>query len=412
MNVISDKFDSKLTSASFFQSPWATYQELRKEAPIYKCKAWGQWVVTKHVDVSFMLKNPQMFSSEGWEERYLSQLPSNSREILPSLYSHYETRVVSNVDPPDHTRLRKLINRSFTPRSIEALSTKVEVIVSKMLNDEHENESSNFVTNIAYPLPAIVIALLLGAPEEDRALFEKWSADIVAFVGSGSPKMDLAMNEEKSIAEFQMYLGDLIKARQKSPKDDLLSALISKSDDEDSLSHNELISTCITLLFAGHETTANLLSSSLLEILRNPSHIEILTRNPELAHNAVEETLRYNSPVQRIRRVARENVELGGVSIHKGALVMGFIGSANRDEELFENPEIFDITRKENPHLAFGGGIHFCIGAALSRLEAPIVLNSLFSQFPKTKLALGFVEKYRENMTFRGLESLEVEYSR
>jgi hypothetical protein len=319
---------------------------------------------------------------------------------------------VSNVDPPDHTRLRKLINRSFTPRSIEALSTKVEVIVSKMLNDEHENESSNFVTNIAYPLPAIVIALLLGAPEEDRALFEKWSADIVAFVGSGSPKMDLAMNEEKSIAEFQMYLGDLIKARQKSPKDDLLSALISKSDDEDSLSHNELISTCITLLFAGHETTANLLSSSLLEILRNPSHIEILTRNPELAHNAVEETLRYNSPVQRIRRVARENVELGGVSIHKGALVMGFIGSANRDEELFENPEIFDITRKENPHLAFGGGIHFCIGAALSRLEAPIVLNSLFSQFPKTKLALGFVEKYRENMTFRGLESLEVEYSR
>lgn len=405
-------FEYLLTSDSFFHSPWSTYKALREEAPVYMCESWGQWILSKYSDVSFMLKNPQLFSSEGWEEKYLNQLPSNSRDKFPSIYRHYETKVVSNVDPPDHTRLRKLLNRSFTPRTIEALRPLVESIVSEMLEKEEIDIEFNFVSKIAYPLPATLIALLLGAPIEDRTLFEKWSSDIVAFVGSGTPQTHLAINEEKSLLEFRSYLEDLIKVRRLNPKDDLISSLISKSDDGDVLTKDELISTCITLLFAGHETTANLLSGSLFELLNHRSQVGMLIENPSLVQGAVEETLRFNSPVQRIRRVALENVEINGCVIPKGASVIGFLGSANRDDEVFQHPESFQIDRTENSHLAFGGGIHFCIGAALSRLEAPILINRIFSEYPNTDLAEKYVEKYRPNMTFRGLDSLDVVFRR
>jgi cytochrome P450 len=315
---------------------------------------------------------------------------------------------MSNSDAPEHTRLRKLIHRSFSPRVIEALRGQIEQLVESTIGNLPKNKSFDWVESFAYPFPATVIALLFGAPAEDRTKFEKWSSDIVAFIGSGSPKVDLALNLEQSLIEFREYLESLIAVRRLEPRNDLLSVMIEKSEDGDALTQDELISTCITILFAGHETTANLLSISLLELFRNPHQWQELVKNPDLASSAVEEALRFNAPVQRIRRIAKEDFEIAGKKIKEGDSVMGFIGSANRDETVFSDADSFDILREKSQHLSFGGGIHLCIGAALSRLESTIVLRELARFFPNSGIAPSFQEEYFENMTFRGVRSLNL----
>jgi cytochrome P450 len=402
------EINQKLTSADFFQSPWEVYDYLRAEAPVYWCEPWSQWIVTRHVDVSFILKNPSLFSSVGWELRYLSKLPQEQREKLKNVYRHYETQVMSNSDAPEHTRLRKLIHRSFSPRVIEALRGQIEELVGDAFANLPKDQEFEWVDSFAYPFPATVIALLFGAPIEDRAKFEKWSTDIVSFIGSGSPQVDLALKLEQSLIEFREYLESLISVRRLEPKEDLLSLMIEKSEDGDSLTQDELISTCITILFAGHETTANLLSILLLELFRHPDQWQLLVKNPDLSVLAVEEALRFNAPVQRIRRVAREDLEIGGVKITKGESVMGFIGSANRDSTVFLDANSFDISREKSQNLSFGAGIHLCIGAALSRLESSIVLGEIVSHFPNSDLAADFQEEYFQNMTFRGVRSLKM----
>jgi len=354
------------------------------------------------------LKNPSLFSSVGWEFRYLSQLPNDQREKLKNVYRHYETQVMSNSDAPEHTRLRKLIHRSFSPRVIEALRSQIEELVGDAFVNLPKDKPFDWVNSFAYPFPATVIALLFGAPNEDTAKFEKWSTDIVSFIGSGSPQVDLAIKLEQSLIEFREYLNSLISVRRLEPKDDLLSVMIEKSDDGDSLTQDELISTCITILFAGHETTANLLSILLLELFRNPNQWQLLIENPGLSESAVEEALRFNAPVQRIRRVAKEDIEISGRTIKTGDSVMGFIGSANRDKDVFSNADLFDISREKSQNLSFGAGIHLCIGSALSRLESTIVLRELAISFPNSNLAPSFQEEYFENMTFRGVRSLKI----
>ena len=398
----------RLTSPDFFQSPWETYGYLRVEEPVFWCEPWSQWIVTRHEDVSFILKNPTLFSSVGWELKYLSQLPFDQRQKLKNVYRHYQTQVMSNSDAPEHTRLRKLIHRSFSPRVIEALRGQIEQLVESTIGNLPKDKSFDWVESFAYPFPATVIALLFGAPAEDRTKFEKWSSDIVAFIGSGSPKVDLALNLEQSLIEFREYLESLIAVRRLEPRNDLLSVMIEKSEDGDALTQDELISTCITILFAGHETTANLLSISLLELFRNPNQWQELVKNPDLASSAIEEALRFNAPVQRIRRIAKEDFEIAGKKIKEGDSVMGFIGSANRDETVFSDADLFNILREKSQHLSFGGGIHLCIGAALSRLESTIVLRELARFFPNSGIAPSFQEEYFENMTFRGVRSLNL----
>ena len=338
----------------------------------------------------------------------MTQLPKDQREKLQNVYRHYETQVMSNSDAPEHTRLRKLIHRSFSPRVIEALRAQIEQLVGNTIANLPKNKAFDWVEAFAYPFPATVIALLFGAPAEDRVKFEKWSTDIVSFIGSGSPQIDLALKLEESLIEFRKYLDSLIAVRRLEPKDDLLSLMIEKSEDGDSLTQDELISTCITILFAGHETTANLLGILLLELFRNPNQWQMLVKNPDLAALAVEEALRFNAPVQRIRRVAREDLEIGDMKISKGNSVMGFIGSANRDETVFVNANLFDISREKSQNLSFGAGIHLCIGAALSRLESSIVLRELVSLYPNSDLEPTYQEEYFTNMTFRGVRSLKM----
>jgi cytochrome P450 len=404
--TLAGDIDEALNSESFFADPYSTYARLREEDPVHWCEPWGQWVVTRFDDVLAVNKDPQRFSSAGWEKKFITQLPPELRQ-LPHMQRHYGTKVLSMTDPPEHTRLRRLVVRSFTPRVLEALRPAIEQLVDDLLDEAERGTSMDAIGQFAYPLPAIVIGKLLGAPEDGREDFMRWSKTIVDFVGTGHPDEERARNNEQTLKEFREFLEPIIQDRRRDPQEDLISILAS-SDGGDRLSDDEIVSTCIVLLFAGHETTANLIGNGLLALLRHPDQLELLRAEPERMTAAVEELLRYDSPVQRNRRLAMEDMTFGGKQIRQGDSVLVFMGSANRDAAKFADPDTLDITRAPNPQMAFGHGIHFCAGAALTRLEAPIALQALLDRFPNVRLADDFGERWHRNITFRGLESLEL----
>jgi cytochrome P450 len=399
--------DEALSSESFFADPYSTYARLREEDPVHWCEPWGQWVVTRFDDVLAVNKDPQHFSSAGWEKKFIKQLPPELQQ-LPHMQRHYGTKVLSMTDPPEHTRLRRLVVRSFTPRVLEALRPAIEQLVDDLLTEAEGAESMDAIAEFAYPLPAIVIGRLLGAPEEGRERFMRWSKTIVDFVGTGHADEARARANEETLAEFRAFLEPLIEDRRARPQEDLISILASTDELGERLTDDEIVSTCIVLLFAGHETTANLIGNGLLALLKNPDQLELLRAEPERMPAAVEELLRYDSPVQRNRRLAMGDMTFGGKQIAGGDSVLVFMGSANRDAARFADPDALDITRAPNPHMAFGHGIHFCAGAALTRLEAPIALRALLDRFPNVRLADDFSERWHRNITFRGLQSLEL----
>ena len=408
--TLAGDIDEALDSESFFADPYSTYARLREEDPVHWCEPWGQWVVTRFADVLAVNKDPKRFSSAGWEKKFITQLPPEIQR-LPHMQRHYGTKVLSMTDPPEHTRLRRLVVRSFTPRVLEALRPAIEQLVDDLLDDAAADGATGMdaIAQFAYPLPAIVIAKLLGAPEDGREDFMRWSKTIVDFVGTGHADEQRALDNEQTLAEFRAFLEPLIEERRRNPQDDLISILAS-SDEGDRLTDDEIVSTCIILLFAGHETTANLLGNGLLALLRNPGQLELLRAEPERLPAAVEELLRYDSPVQRNRRLAMEDMTFGGKQIRRGDSVLVFMGSANRDAAKFADPDRLDIARSPNPQMAFGHGIHFCAGAALTRLEAPIALRALLERFPSVRLADDFGERWHRNIAFRGLRSLELRF--
>jgi cytochrome P450 len=404
--TLAGDIDEALHSEGFFANPYATYARLRDEDPVHWCVPWGQWVVTRFEDVLAVNKDPKGFSSAGWEKKFIAGLPEELRQ-LPHMQRHYGTKVLSMTDPPEHTRLRRLVVRSFTPRVLEVLRPAIEQLVGELLDAAAGEARMDAISQFAYPLPAIVIGKLLGAPEDAREQFMVWSKAIVDFVGTGHPDETRARRNEQTLEEFRALLEPIIHARRAHPREDLIS-ILAATDQGESLTDDEIVSTCIVLLFAGHETTANLIGNGLLALLQHPDQLALLRARPEHMATAVEELLRYDSPVQRNRRLAVEDVELGGKQIRKGDSVLVFMGSANRDAARFADPDALDITRSPNPHMAFGHGIHFCAGAALTRLEAPIAFRALLERFPAIRLAEDFHERWHHNITFRGLESLEL----
>jgi cytochrome P450 len=302
-----------------------------------------------------------------------------------------------------HTRLRGLIAKSFTPRVIEALRPNVVRIVERQLELLGRRDRFDLIADFAYPIPALVIAGMFGAPVESRPIFEKCSESIVSFVGTGWPDVDRASRANESLAAFADLLEPLFTSRRQRPREDLLSLLVA-SQNGDALSSDELLAACVVILFAGHETTANLLGNGVLALLSDHGQLELLQREPDRSPRAVEELLRYDAPVQRVRRVVLRDCELGGRNIEARQLVMAFLGSANRDPDRFVDPDRLDITRERSPHVAFGHGIHTCIGAALTRLEAPVAITRLLERFP----AIQILEqpRFKPNITFRGLKSL------
>lgn len=402
----SSSIDQLLVSPAILSDPYPIYHQLRAEDPVHWSDAWGCWVLTRYADVIAVLRDYRRFTNVGRIASFLDQLPANVRAQIRPLYDNF-TVGMPNTDPPEHTRVRGLVNSAFTARVVDGMRPRVQEIVDGLLDQAESGGAMEVIGSFAYPLPAIVIAEMLGVPAEDRDRFKAWSDDIVAFHGTGRPHIETIMKSTAALLETKAWLLRLIEARRKQPEDDLISALVAAEERGEMLSETELVATCITLLTAGHETTTGLIGNGLLALLRHPDQLRKLRENPALIGTAVEEFLRFDTSFLRAWRLTAEDVEIGGKRIPKGQTLSLMLGAANRDPAQFEEPDRLDITRDPNLHTSFGWGIHFCAGAPLARREAEIAFTTLLRRFPQMKLDEEGVE-WQQNNTFHNLKSLPV----
>jgi len=384
----------------FIADPYPMYHRLRTEDPVHH-SALGFWVLTRYEDVVTALRDPRLA-----KEAIASFVAARFGAPLPAMGLSMLDR-----DPPDHTRLRGLVSKAFTPRVVEGLRPRIQEIVDGLLAGVAARGSMDLIEEFAYPIPVAVICEMLGVPIEDHERFKGWSIDIargldLIWLGPDSDVGRRSVAARQALAE---YFRGLIAQRRAAPRNDLLSGLIAAEEAGDKLNEMELLATCILLLIAGHETTVNLIGNGMLALLRHRDQLERLQRDPGLIASAVEELLRFDGPVQRTARIPSEDVTIGGHTIAKGEMVMPFIGAADRDPAQFPDPDRLDIGRADNRHIAFGWGIHFCLGAPLARIEGQIAINTLLRRLPKVSLATAEPE-YRPSLTLRGLKALPVAF--
>jgi cytochrome P450 len=390
--------------------PYPFYAMLRSSNPVFRLPIGdsgspGLWILTRYADVQRVLKDPR-FSVDRRKAVVIQQ----NLDRLPAAVAFAEEgglRSMLVMDPPDHTRVRGLVSKAFTPRRVAALRPRIEAIVTELLDAVTDRGEMDGIADFAAPLPAIVIAELLGVPAADHKQFKQWSTELVS-VGAGNP-FGAREAFERALERLLDYLRGVIGERRKGPRDDLISGMIEAQENSSALSDAELLATSNLLLIAGHETTTNLIGNGTLALLRHPEQLELLRADPSLLRPAIEELLRFDSPVQGTARVATQDVEVGGKTIPAGALVVAGIGAANRDPEVFPDPDRLDLGRAGENHLSFGFGAHFCLGAPLARLEGEVAFAALLARFPRLALARETVE-YRVNLILRGLTSLPLRF--
>ena len=385
----------------FLADPYPTYHRLRAEDPVHQSPL-GFWVLTRYDDVSAVLRDPRFIKeplAALVAARFGAEVP---RGVGLSMLDR---------DPPDHTRLRGLVSKAFTPRVVEGLRPRIQQIVDELITRAQAAGSMDVIEEFAYPIPVNVICEMLGVPVADHERFKGWSLDIARGLDSIwlPPDSDVPRRSTAARHAISDYFQGLIAQRRASPRGDLLSALIAAEEAGDKLNEEELLATCILLLIAGHETTVNLIGNGVLALLRNPGELKRLRETPGLITTAVEELLRYDGPVQRTARVASAEATIGGRTIAKGEMVMPFIGAADRDPAQFPDPDRLDLTRADNRHIAFGWGIHFCLGAPLARVEGQIAIDALVRRLPRLELMTDAPE-YRQSLTLRGLKTLPVKF--
>ena len=386
-----------LKDPEFIADPYPFLARLRaKEKPIWH-EDLRIYLAATHKDASEVLRNKSL------GRIYVDREPESDWKTFNWLHSES----ILESEPPKHTRLRGLISKAFNRNRIESLRPKIEEIVGELLSElTTAGPTFDLISNYAEPLPVRIIAELLGFPRSEEQLLRPWSQAIVKMY-EVSPSEAVQQEARKAAAEFSQYVYDLMLARKSNPGSDLISELAQVEEAGERLSTNELIATCVLLLNAGHEASVNGFGNGMVALLNNQNQRELLFSAPEKhSDTAVEEFLRFDSPLQLFERTAIEDVEISGVKIHEGEKIASLLGSANRDESVFIDPEIMNITRTPNPHISFGGGIHFCIGAPLARLEMSIALPALIKRFPK--LQLSGEPKRRDSFTLRGYERVEV----
>jgi cytochrome P450 len=371
------ELDEELISPEFLADPYPLLRQLRENDPIHWSDSIGGWVLTKYDDIVTTFKATDQYSNEGRLARVVEYLPAEARGQLSSFEEHYRTRGLLHSDPPVHTRLRKLVTKAFTPRMIEALRSKIQAFTNELLD---------IIPDLAVALPITVLAEILGAAATDRDLFKRWADHLLAFQGVNKPPINLLLRAQSTLIEMKAYLGDLIAKSRRQPGTDLISELVKAESEGDKLSEAELLNTCITLLVAGHETTTSLVGNGIQLLLSHPDEWARLKADPSLLTSAIEEILRYESPVARQPRLMKENATLSGHRIERGQVVFQMLNAANRDPAYFTDPDTFDIGRLNNRHMAFGVGIHFCVGAVLSRTEGQIVFGTLMERAADVRL--------------------------
>jgi pimeloyl-[acyl-carrier protein] synthase len=385
---------------AFVADPYPMYRRLRAEEPVHRSPL-GFWVLTRYDDVIAALRDPRLA-----KEAIAAFVAARFGAPVPAMGLSMLDR-----DPPDHTRLRSLVSKAFTPRMVDGLRPRIQQIVDGLLDGVQAAGSMDVIEEFAYPIPVIVICEMLGVPVADHERFKEWSLDVARGLDSIllPPDSDVPRRSIASRNALADYFRELIAERRAAPRGDMLSSLIAAEEAGDKLSEHELLATCILLLIAGHETTVNLIGNGTLALLRHPEQLRRLREHPRLIGSAVEELLRFDGPVQRTARIPSEDVVIDGHTIAKGEMVMPFIGAADRDPAQFPEPDRLDITRTDNRHIAFGWGIHFCLGAPLARVEGQIALNTLVQRLPKLALATATPE-FRQSLTLRGLSSLPVSF--
>ncbi len=386
-------------------NPYPLYEQLRSEDPILWDDLLGRWVLTGYANVLACLRDPRMSAERVGALR--SQLPEDVIKELQPMERVFESWMLF-LDPTDHTRLRGLVNKAFTPRRVEAMRPHIQQIVDGLLDQVQNTGRMDVIHDLAFPLPSTVIAEMLGVPPEDRDQFRRWSSDIVGISGLIIDP-DRAVRAQKSVLALMDYFREIVAQRRASPRDDLISAMIAADDQGKFLSEKELLATCILLLEAGHETTTNLIGNGLLALLRNPDQLRTLRENPSIVGSAVEELLRYDSPVQLTARIASEDLEIGDKRVSAGDMVVLLLGASNRDPAQFLNPNILDLYRRDNRHLSFGQGIHYCLGAPLARIEGQIAFNTVLRRCPGLELT-GEPLEWRQAVSLRGLLALPVRF--
>jgi cytochrome P450 len=377
--------DSHLVSEAFIADPYPALHELRADSPVHWSDAIGGWMLTRHDDVLGSLKDHRRLSNVGRLARAAEHLPPESRSRLRTFEDHYRTKGLLHSDPPDHTRLRRLVLTAFSPRMVTALAPRIQQIADELLDAAGDDGGMEVIESLGFALPVTVLAEILGAPRSDRKLFRRWADGVLPFQGRNKPELEILLLAQDTIVEMRAYLHDAIRRRRESPGADLLSEMVRAEAEGDRLSESEIVNTCITLLVAGHETTTSLIGNGLALLLADPDRWHRLGADRSLLDPALEEILRYESPVARQPRVATTDIEMRGVTIRAGDVVFQMLNAANRDPDVFTAPDMFRLDRKPNNHLAFGLGPHFCIGAPLARTEGRIVFAALLDRFPRMR---------------------------
>jgi pimeloyl-[acyl-carrier protein] synthase len=389
-----------LTSSECLSDPYPFYDKLRSINPLYRGNSFKYpgWYVTGYEEAIVILKDTRF--------KNRIPLPQTSKKYEHLKYIQNDMMLFKN--QTDHKRLRMLVSKVFTPRTVENYRPYIIETVNDLLDQVQNKNCMDIVLDFAFPLASFIIAKILGVPTNERYQFREWTINLIGTVDFTRSRKVLANGNETTIKLLD-YFKELIKKRKFNPQEDLISMLIKEEQQGDKLTDEELLATCILLVIAGHETTVNLISNSVLSILNHPEQFMKLKENPMLIEMAVEEFLRFESPTQMTARVASEDIEINQNTIKKGEHVYILLGAVNRDPKKFIDPNVLDITRNPNPHLAFGYGVHFCLGSSLARLESQIAINTLLKRMPNLQLATSDL-KWRKLISFRSLNELQVTF--
>jgi cytochrome P450 len=386
--------------------PHPTYHRLRAEAPVLEVvgPAGAELLLTRYEDCVSVLRDPRWSSNPGHVVADDVASPLRSRVAEAGL------PVLLFMDPPDHTRLRRLVSKAFTPRTVERLRPRIADIFDGLTAGPAARGEMEVISELAYPLPVTVICEMLGVPVSDQSEFAGWSSDASRLLDGVIPDEQVERGLA-AVMNFVAYFDQLFEERRRTPGDDLISRLLAVEDDGDALAHEELMATVLLLFVAGHETTMNLIGNGLLQLLRHRDQFDLLGRDPDLAPSAVEECLRFDGPVHLTGRVATVELSVAEHRVEPGRQVVTLLAAANRDPAVFEDPDRFDVCRADNHHLTFSHGLHYCLGAALARVEGQVVLGELARRWPGMEL-IDDQPALREHFILRGLESLHVSLPR
>ncbi len=398
------ELDDDMLGGERLANPYPYFARMLEHDPVHWNERFRAWFVHKHEDVLWALRHPA-FSSDRVRpvyEKHLSPQRRAERQPTFDVLRHW----MVFLDPPEHTRLRKMVMPAFSPKAVARMRPRVEQVVQDTLAQLEGRRSFDFISDFAYPIPAIVVAELIGVPAEDRDKFKKWSDDILTLVFGAEGQADRRELAQQGLIELTDYLRALIAEIRKAPGHDIISSLIQAHEVEPPLTDDEIVATCALLVFGGHETTTNLIANGTRQLLLHPDQWELLRRKPELIGSAVEELLRFDGPSRLEARLLVEDVELRGKTLRAGDNVFLVQSAANRDPEVFTDPDTLDITRQKNTHVGFGFGVHHCLGNFLARLEATVAIAAVIEAMPD--LALDGPETWHPTMMSRGMKTMPV----